>query len=172
MRYKELSRGNKQKLGLLLAFAHDPQLLVLDEPTSGLDPLMQQQFHELVRGRVAEGATVFLSSHVLSEVEEICERAAVVREGRLAQVIRLPDLHEIRLRRVEIAFAQPPDEQLLRRVAGVEDVAVDGTSARCLVRGSFGPLVDALAGMGVLNLTSHEPTLEETFLEIYRSGGA
>jgi ABC-2 type transport system ATP-binding protein len=144
--------------------------VVLDEPTSGLDPLVQETFYELVAEATERGGTVFLSSHVLSEVEEICERAAVVREGRLAQVIKLSDLHEIRLRRVEIAFARTPDAQLLRQVPGVEEVAVDGTSARCLLRGSFGPLVDALAGMGVLNLTSHEPTLEETFLQIYRSG--
>lgn len=168
-RFQELSRGNKQKIGLLLAFAHDPQLLILDEPTAGLDPLMQQQFYDLVRETRESGATVFLSSHVLSEVQEICERAAIVREGRLVQVIEVSELHQIRLRRVEIMFAQPPDERRLRQVPGLEDVAVDGVSARCIVRGSFEPLADALAGMRVVDLTSHEPTLEETFLDVYRS---
>ncbi len=164
-----MSRGNKQKIGLLLAFAHDPQLLILDEPTAGLDPLMQQQFYDLVRETRESGATVFLSSHVLSEVQEICERAAIVREGRLVQVIEVSELHQIRLRRVEIMFAQPPDERRLRQVPGLEDVAVDGVSARCIVRGSFELLADALAGMRVVDLTSHEPTLEETFLDVYRS---
>ncbi len=168
-RFQELSRGNKQKIGLLLAFAHDPQLLILDEPTAGLDPLMQQQFYDLVRQTRESGATVFLSSHVLSEVEEICERAAIVREGRLAQIIELSELHQIRLRHVEIVFERPPDEQRLREVPGVEDIAVDGASARCVLRGSFEPLADVLAGMQVLDLTSHEPTLEETFLDVYRS---
>ena len=169
-RFNELSRGNRQKLAVLLAFAHDPQLLILDEPTASLDPLMQQQFYELVRETRGRGATVFLSSHVLSEVEEICERAAIVREGRLARIIEFSDLHELRLHRVGIVFARAPDEERLRQVPGVEEMVVDGTSARCVLRGSFEPLVEALAGMGVLNLTSHEPTLEETFLQIYRSG--
>ena len=168
-RFQELSRGNKQKMGLLLSFAHDPHLLILDEPTGGLDPLMQQQFYELVRETRERGGTVFLSSHVLSEVGEICERAAIVREGRLAQVIELSDLHEIRLRHIEIVFAQPPDEHRLRQVPGIEDVVVDRTFTRCVLRGSFEPLADALAGMGVLDLTSHEPTLEETFLDVYLS---
>ncbi len=167
-RYKELSRGNKQKLALLLAFAHDPQLLILDEPTSSLDPLMQQEFYGLVRETQQRGGTVFLSSHVLSHVEEICERAAILRDGRLVRMIELSELDKTRLRHVEIVFAKPPDEQRLRQVRGVEEVAANANSARCLLRGSFGPLIDALAGMDVLTLTSHEPTLEETFLEVYR----
>ena len=171
LRFRELSRGNKQKIGLLLAFAHDPQLLILDEPTAGLDPLMQQQFFALVREASQGGATVFLSSHVLSEVGEICERAAIVREGRLAQVINLSDLRTIRVRHLEIMFEGPPDEDRLRRVPGLGNVAVEGTSAKCVLRGSFEPLVDALSSMGVLDLISHEPTLEETFLDVYRSEG-
>ncbi|MBA3349826.1 MAG: ABC transporter ATP-binding protein [Actinobacteria bacterium] len=168
-RYKELSRGNKQKLGLLLAFMHEPRLLILDEPTSGLDPLMQEEFHVLVREVRHQGATVFLSSHVLSEVEQACDRAAIVREGRLAQVVKLDQLHGMRIRHLEITFADPPDEELLRNVAGVEDVSVVGSMARCTVRGLFGPLIKTLAGRNILSLTSREPSLEELFLNLYRS---
>jgi ABC-2 type transport system ATP-binding protein len=168
-RFRDYSRGNKQKIGVVLAFMHDPRLLILDEPTSGLDPLVQQEFYGLVRAARERGATVFLSSHVLSEVEHICERAAIVRAARLVQVVELTELHHLRLHHVEIEFSGDPPARRLQTIAGVEDVGIDGNTIRCSLRGSFEPLIDALSGAGVVNLTSHEPTLEETFLSFYRS---
>jgi ABC-2 type transport system ATP-binding protein len=167
-RFKELSRGNKQKIGLLLAFMHQPTILVLDEPTAGLDPIMQQEFQRLIAEVRRIGATVFLSSHVLSEVEVTCDRAAIVRDGHLVDVLELDKLEQLRIRRVTMTFASPPDADLLRGIAGVGDVVTDGATVRCTVRGEFAPLVDALAGTGLVSLTSHEPSLEETFLDLYR----
>jgi ABC-2 type transport system ATP-binding protein len=166
--FKELSRGNKQKLGLLLAFMHEPSVLVLDEPTAGLDPIMQQEFQRLIEDVRETGGTVFLSSHVLSEVEETCDRAAIVRDGRLIDILELDKLEELRVRRVVITFAQPARGDLLRGVPGVDDVLTEGTIVRCTVRGEFSPLIDALAGAEIVNLTSHEPSLEESFLDLYR----
>jgi ABC-2 type transport system ATP-binding protein len=166
-RYREYSRGNKQKLALVIAFMARPDLLILDEPTSGLDPLNQQQFYQLVQESRARGATTFLSSHVLSEVEHACDRVGIVRQGRLVRLSTLDDLHELRVNRVEIEFAAEPPGTQLRTVPGVEQLEVDGHRIRCMVRGSFEPLMGALNGQRVLNLLSHEPGLEELFLTYY-----
>ena len=167
-RFREYSRGNKQKLGLLLALMSEPRLLILDEPTAGLDPLNQQEFYRLVGEARARGATVFLSSHVLSEVEHVCDRVAIIREGRLVEVARLEDLHHVRYHHVEIEFAGPVPAAALGAAAGVEQVSVDGQRLTCAVRGSFSPLLAAIRDCEVTNLVSHEPTLEETFLTYYR----
>ena len=167
-RYREYSRGNKQKLAILLAFMHRPRLLILDEPTSGLDPLNQQEFYGLVRDAREDGATVLLSSHVLSEVEHVCDRVGIIRAGRLVRVAELQDLHEIRFHRVEIEFAGRPPEAAVRAAAGVEDVRVQGNRLECTVHGSFEPLLAAVHGSQVLNLVSHEPSLEDVFLTYYQ----
>src|SRR5205814_76961 len=104
-RFRELSKGNKQKIGLVVALQHRPDLLILDEPTSGLDPLVQQTFYEVIREAKAEGRTVFLSSHILSEVEKTCDRVAIIREGRLARVGRLEALRALAHHRAELRFA-------------------------------------------------------------------
>lgn len=166
-RFREYSHGNKQKLGLLLAFMHRPRLLILDEPTSGLDPLNQQTFHALVHEARQGGATVFLSSHVLSEVEEICSRVGIIRNGRLISTMAMDKVHEMRSHEVEIDFAGAIPEGALRAAAGVSDVDVDGTRATCTVRGSFTPLLTALQGSDVVSLVSHEPSLESIFLSFY-----
>ena len=170
-RFREYSSGNKQKLVNLLAFMHRPELLILDELTTGLDPLNQQEFYALAREARDGGATIFLSSHILSEVEHICDRVGILRAGRLVKEASLEELHHIRTHRVEIDFAGSPPEERLRAAAGVEDVATEGQRVRCLVRGSFEGLMGALAGAQVINLTSHEPTLEESFLEYYAHDG-
>jgi ABC-type multidrug transport system ATPase subunit len=166
-KYREYSHGNKQKLALLLAFAPKPQLLILDEPTSGLDPLHQQEFYALVRDARVRGATIFVSSHVLSEVEHICDRVGIVREGHLATVGPLAQLAGIRAHRVIIEFA---DEAAARdvRVPGLEQISVDGPRVIGMYRGDFAPLIAALAGRPVRTLDSREPTLEEIFLSYYR----
>ena len=168
-RFREYSHGNKQKLGLLLAFMHRPRLLILDEPTSGLDPLNQQTFHELVHEARQAGATIFLSSHVLSEVEEICSRVAIIRRGHLVSNMTMDKVHEMRSHEVEIEFAMTAHEAALRAAAGVSDVRIEGTRAKCTVRGTFTPLLAALQGTEVISLVSREPTLESIFLTYYSS---
>src|SRR5579859_1058846 len=166
-RFREYSRGNKQKLGLVLAFMHCPDLLILDEPTGGLDPLNQQEFHRLVRETRERGATVFLSSHVLSEVEHICTRVGIIRQGHLVRVASLDELHQLRFHEVEIEFGDDPPVALLEAAKGVEIREVDGHRVQLTVRGSFESLIDTLPGHRVLNIVSHEPSLEETFLTYY-----
>ncbi len=170
-RYREYSSGNRQKLALVLALMHEPRLLILDEPTSGLDPLNQQVFYSMVREECEAGATVFLSSHILSEVEHYCDRVAIIRAGRLVKVAGLQELHDIRLHRVGIAFAGTVPVDAIKRAAGVDEVVAEDHQVRCVVRGSFEPLLAAIAGAQVVNLSSHEPSLEETFLQYYEGDG-
>ncbi|HEY8861603.1 MAG TPA: ABC transporter ATP-binding protein [Candidatus Limnocylindria bacterium] len=166
-KYREYSHGNKQKLALLLAFAPEAGLLILDEPTSGLDPLHQQEFYGLVRDARSRGATVFMSSHVLSEVEHVCDRVGIVRDGHLATVGTLDQLTGIRAHHVRIEFADAPPADLLRSLTGFEGLAIDGRQATGLYRGSFDELLGAIAGSRVTTLESREPTLEEVFLSYY-----
>ena len=170
-RYREYSSGNKKKLLLVIAFMHRPQLLVLDEPTSGLDPLNQQEFYAMVREARQGGATVFLSSHVLSEVEHVCDRVGIIRAGRLVNISSLEELREIRVHRVELEFAGEVPVEAIRRADGVDGVTVDNHRVHCVVRGSFEPLMAAVARAHVVNLSSHEPSLEDTFLEYYSDPG-
>jgi ABC-2 type transport system ATP-binding protein len=166
-KYREYSHGNKQKLALLLAFAPRPALLILDEPTSGLDPLHQQEFYGLVRDARARGATIFVSSHVLSEVEQVCDRVGIVREGHLATVGTLDQLTGIRAHHVRIEFADAPPAERLRSLGGFEGLTVEGRHVTGLYRGSFDELLAAIAGSRVATLESREPTLEEVFLSYY-----
>jgi ABC-2 type transport system ATP-binding protein len=167
-RYREYSHGNKQKLALLLAFAHTPALLILDEPTSGLDPLHQQVFYALVRDARSRGATIFVSSHVLSEVEQICDRVGIVREGRLVTVGPIDQLIGAKAHRLEIELTTAAGAAAVSRVAGLEQVQVDGARVSGMYRGSFDPLLAALAGQHVVSFVSREPSLEEIFLSYYQ----
>jgi len=170
-RFREYSSGNKKKLGILLAFMHRPELLILDEPTGGLDPLNQQEFYKLVTETRDAGATIFLSSHILSEVEHVCDRVGIIRSGRLVKVAELDEIHNIRLHRLELEFAPGTHvpEKAIRSAAGVQDVVVNDHTVTCAVTGAFDPLLKALKGAAVTNLVSHEPSLEEVFLTYYRS---
>jgi ABC-2 type transport system ATP-binding protein len=168
-RFREYSSGNKRKLGILLAFMHKPKLLILDEPTNGLDPLNQQEFYALLREARDGGATVFLSSHILSEVEHVCDRVGILRAGRLVNVAQLEDLHRIRTHHVEIEFAagsQLP-EAAIRSAAGVDEVRVEGPRLTCTVHGSIEPMLAAIHDARVTDLLSTEPSLEEIFLSFY-----
>lgn len=167
-RFREYSRGTKQKLAILLGFMHRPRVLILDEPTGGLDPLNQQEFYKMCREAKERGTTVFLSSHILSEVEHISDRVGIIRSGRLIRTASLAELHDIRVHQVEIDFAGPPPVDAIRGAEGVDHVEVDGHRVRCTVHGTFAPLVRAMAAGEVLNLSSHEPSLEEVFLTYYR----
>jgi ABC-2 type transport system ATP-binding protein len=167
-KYREYSHGNKQKLALVLAFMHDPRLVILDEPTTGLDPLHQQAFYAIVRDAQAKGATIFVSSHVLSEVEHICDRVGIVRAGRLATVSTLADLVGMRAFHVEIEFADGVPVEELSGIQGFEQLQVSDHRATGLLRGSFEPLMSAIARHRVIGLTSREPSLEEIFLTYYQ----
>ncbi len=151
-----------------MAFAHKPALLILDEPTSGLDPLHQQEFYGLVRDARARGATIFVSSHVLSEVEQICDRVGIVREGHLVTVGPIAELLGAKAHRIEIELADPSAAALVARVPGLEQVKVDGARVSGLYRGAFDPLLAALSGQRVVSFVSREPSLEEIFLSYYR----
>jgi ABC-2 type transport system ATP-binding protein len=162
-KYEALSHGNKQKVGLIQAFMHDPDLLILDEPTLGLDPLMQREFRQLVSDSVARGATVFLSSHVLAEVELVCDRIGLVRDGRLHKVGSLDELRTSRVHRIEAVVTEDVDPARLAALDGVSGVRVQDHVVMCSVRGSVAPLLDALSVLGVVELDSHEKSLEEVF---------
>jgi ABC-2 type transport system ATP-binding protein len=163
-RYESLSHGNKQKVGLIQAFMHKPELIILDEPTLGLDPLIQREFRHVIAESVADGATVFLSSHVLSEVELICDRIGLIRDGRLERVGSLNQLRTLRIHRIEAVFTGRLKADDLAVVPGVTDPAVDDHHLTCAVRGTVAPLLRVLDGAGVVELDSHELSLEEVFL--------
>jgi ABC-2 type transport system ATP-binding protein len=169
---RELSKGNKQKVGLIQAFMHRPEVLILDEPTSGLDPLLQRTFHELVAEASAEGATVLLSSHVLSELEHVADRVAMIRAGRLLAVERIEDLKRSAPRKVAVTFAAPVPADGFAGLPGVSDVDVRGALARFTVHGGMDAVVKAIAGHEVVSLTAQEPELEELFLDRYDARGA
>lgn len=163
-RYEKLSHGNKQKVHLIQAFMHAPELLLLDEPTLGLDPLMQREFRALVDEAVTGRATVLLSSHVLAEVESSCDRIGFIREGRLLRVGSLEDLRTVRAHRVEALVRGPGDVHELARVPGVTTPEIAGERVTCTVRGPMGPLLTWLAAGDVVELDSRELSLEEVFL--------
>jgi ABC-2 type transport system ATP-binding protein len=167
-----LSHGNAQKLGLIQALMHDPELLILDEPTQGLDPLVQHVFHGIVRERAAAGRTVFLSSHILPEVERTCDRVGIIGEGRLLAVEDVGQLRAKAVRTVEFRFAGAVDPSAFAGLPDVDDVQVHGDVLRCTVRGPMDALVKAAARFEVVDLQSQQPGLEELFLHYYGRGDA
>jgi ABC-2 type transport system ATP-binding protein len=174
VRVRELSKGNRQKLALILGMAHDPDLLVLDEPTSGLDPLNQESVYEVIHERVSAGRTVFLSSHVLSEVERVCDRVGIIRNGHLVAEEGVRDLLGKRLRHIEVTFAEPADVALLAEGPGVYSGAVKGD--RTLTARARGDAIDAvlkrLATRTVSDIRIQHASLEDVFLEFYRESDA
>jgi ABC-2 type transport system ATP-binding protein len=164
------SKGNRQKVLLIAALMTRPDLLVLDEPTSGLDPLMEQAFRHCVQEARSHGQTVFLSSHILSEVEALCDRVGILREGRLVEIGTLEAMRHLSTVTVEAVFdATPPD---VSHVPGVKRAVVNGRHLHVEVQGQMDPLVSALAGAGVRELLSREPSLEELFLAHYGADGS
>jgi len=169
-RVRAYSKGNRQKVLLIAALSSRADLLILDEPTSGLDPLMQQHFRECVADARRRGQTVFLSSHILSEVEALSDRVAILRAGELVEVGTLADMRHLSALSVDATFdGAPPD---VSRIPGVTAVEVEGNHVRCQVVGSVEPLLGALAASGVHQLLSREPSLEELFIAHYDSGSA
>jgi ABC-2 type transport system ATP-binding protein len=166
-KFKEYSKGNKQKVGLVIALQHQPELLMLDEPTSGLDPLVQQSFYSLVREAQGEGRTVFLSSHILSEVERTCDRVAIIRDGLLVKVDSVEGLRDLAHHEVELRFVDGVPVEAFAGLPGVSDVKVEDHVLRLRVSGPITPVVQAAARYELLDFVSREPTLEETFLAQY-----
>ena len=166
-RIKSLSRGNKQKVGLVAAFMIRPELLILDEPTAGLDPFIQLEFEHLCEEARTEGRTVFISSHQLPEVEHLCDRVGIIREGRLLAVESIAALKERALRRLEIDFGEPVGVEAFANLPGVRDLTVTDSVLRCTVMGSLDALVKAAARYEVRNLRSIDTSLEEIFMAYY-----
>ena len=167
-RIGKLSKGNRQKVGVVQAFMHEPELLILDEPTSGLDPLIQQRFLEIVAEARAAGQTVFMSSHVLSEVQQSADRVGIIRDGRLVAVEAVESLRRRAVRRVEIQFDEPVPLEAFSGLADLADVKVEGNVLRCRLTGRADGLVKAAARFGVATLKIEEPDLEELFFVYYR----
>ena len=164
---KGLSKGNRQKVGVVQAFMHEPELLVLDEPTSGLDPFLQQEFVHLVQAAKRRGATVFMSSHVMSEVQQTADRVGIIRDGRLITVESVQSLREHAVRSVTLTLADPFDADEFRRLPGFTDVTVTGPTVRGRLAGHTDELVKAAGRHTVVDLLCEEPDLEEIFFHYY-----
>jgi ABC-2 type transport system ATP-binding protein len=168
----DLSKGNRQKVGLIQAMMHRPEVLLLDEPTTGLDPLMKAGFQSLIRDTVTDGRTVLLSTHDLSEASAAADNVAIIDRGRLLLTSPVEELLAKRTKHVELRFAGPrPSKEQLEVLPGIGDVVVDQNVARLTVRGSTAPLVRALATYDVIDVTVHEADLREVFLSFYRQEG-
>jgi ABC-2 type transport system ATP-binding protein len=170
-RMRTLSHGNKQKIGLVQAFMHRPDLLILDEPTQGLDPLVQQEFYGLVEESRERGATVFLSSHVMPEVERVCDRVAIIREGALVTVADIGELKAQARRRVELHFERKADASAFAGLPGVHDLEAHGESLSFSIAGPIDAVVKTAARFTVVSMTAHDPSLEDVFLEFYGKDG-
>ena len=164
---KGYSKGMRQKIGIVLAFMCDPQVLILDEPTSGLDPLLQKVFNEFLLEEQARGKTIFMSSHIMSEVEKVCHRIAVIRKGELVTVEEVETLREKAGQRVTVEFGDPVIEEELTRIPGVSMVKKSNGHYQFNVSGSMDPLIKALSRHEVIRLQVEEAPLEEVFLKFY-----
>jgi ABC-2 type transport system ATP-binding protein len=171
-RFREYSKGNKQKVGLICALQHRPELLILDEPTSGLDPLVQQTFNELLFEARREGRTVFLSSHIISEVERTCDRVAIIREGRIVRLDTVEGVRSLAAHEVELRFAAPVPAAAFAAIPGVANLVEEGRALRMLVTGPIAPVVRLAGQHELVDFISREPSLEEVFLSEYGSGGS
>jgi ABC-2 type transport system ATP-binding protein len=167
-RVGELSTGNRRKIGIVQAVIHRPELLILDEPSSGLDPLLQYEFQLLVRELAGAGTTVFLSSHVLPEVEALAGRVAILRRGELVTVAGVEELRLQARQRIELRLARPADATRFAGVPGVVEAKADGTHVRLVVEGPVGPALQAAAGLEVQRIVTHEADLEDVFLSYYQ----
>jgi ABC-2 type transport system ATP-binding protein len=167
---KNLSKGNKQKVGVVQALMHQPELLMLDEPTAGLDPLIQQEVLDLIREARADGATVFFSSHIISEVQAVADRVAMIRKGEIVEVAETQTLIDRALRHTAIQFKEPVDSDALAALPGVTVLNRDeGTRVTLQVEGDMDTLIKALGSLPVRDLETARPSLEEIFLRYYKS---
>lgn len=166
-----LSRGNKQKVGLVAALMHNPDILILDEPTSGLDPIVQQEFQKLIQEHKAQGKTAFISSHVLSEIQEVCDHVGFIREGKLVDVQPLKSLERKALRKVRVTLTQKR-VKALQGLKGIHDLTVVGNEITCTVTENFKGLLQALAKLPVKDIVIEEADLDDLFMHYYQSKDA
>jgi ABC-2 type transport system ATP-binding protein len=168
-RFREYSHGNKRKIGLIQAFMHRPRLLILDEPTMGLDPLNQQEFYRIIDEVRAEGRTVFLSSHILAEVEHTCNQVGIIREGRLVMVDEVAHLKSIKQHGLDISFGVPASPEWFAHLPGVIDVQPvgDGLEIHLTVQGELREVLKVAVQHDAIDIATHEPSLEEIFLRFY-----
>jgi ABC-type multidrug transport system ATPase subunit len=169
-RFREYSHGNKRKVGLIQAFMHRPRLLILDEPTLGLDPLNQQEFYRMVEESHAEDRTVFLSSHILAEVEHTCNQVGIIREGRLVKVDEVANLKSMKQHSLEISFAAPASPEVFAHLPGVLDVRSgrDRLEMHLTVQGELREVLKVAVQHNAIDIATHEPSLEEIFLRFYK----
>ena len=172
-KFRQYSSGNKRKVVLIQAFMHRPRVLILDEPTNGLDPLNQQEFNTMVKEVRDEGRTVFLSSHILSEVEQTCTRVGIIREGQLVRVGGVSELKDIKRSVITITFADAVPVEAFKKLDGVGQVETlsDGHTLHMAIQGGADAVIKAAAQYPVVSLTSHEPSLEDIFLRYYEGDG-
>ncbi len=164
----QLSRGDRQKAAIINALMNRPDLLIMDEPTTGLDPLVQQEFHSLLLEARDDGRTVFFSSHVLSEVDRLCDRVGVIREGRLAAVHAVADLKRGTVRRLEIVFEYPVEAETFASLPGVRSAVSMGNRLQITVAGTLQLVIEAAAQHTITDIHIEEASLEETFFQLYR----
>lgn len=165
-RIKSYSHGTKQKLAVVQAFMHDPELLILDEPTIGLDPLMQQHFYELLAEMKNRGKTIFLSSHILSEVEKVCDRAAILKNGKLVAIHEIADIKKFRLKSIQVTFKQDLNEVIFR-LQGVRKVEKNANTIRLWVDSNINTILRTISEYPVENMSFQDASLEDIFMEYY-----
>jgi ABC-2 type transport system ATP-binding protein len=166
----DLSKGNRQKVGVIQAFMHQPEVLFLDEPTSGLDPIVQREFEAILDEAKARGAAVMLSSHVLSEVEHLADRVAIINEGKLIVVEKISVLKEKAPRTIDLYFNSEVDKSIFNQIQGIKDLQIRGSRASCTVIGSESQLLSIALNNGLESVRTHEPTLDEIFLSLVSAG--
>lgn len=164
----DLSYGNKKKVGIIQGLLHEPKLIILDEPTGGLDPLIQQKFFKLIRQENKRGATVLFSSHVLGEVQRLCDRVGIIKDGKLIKVEKISDLLKNSTKRFKLATSEPVHKSLFSKVSGVSELVQDGNELNFLFRGHLMDVTKVIAKLDLVNLEVTEPDLEEIFLHYYK----
>jgi ABC-2 type transport system ATP-binding protein len=167
----DLSFGNRKKVGIVQGLLHDPRLIILDEPTSGLDPLMQQKFFELIAEENKKGATVFFSSHILSEVQKMCSRVALIKEGKIIKLEKISNLNENSYKKIKVETRTEPPKAVFE-LAGVSNLEQKGDSISFLYKGDLNNVIKKLSELNIANLSITEPDLEEIFMHYYSKEGA
>lgn len=165
-RIDDLSFGNKKKVGIVQALLHEPKLIILDEPTSGLDPLMQQKFFDLLLEENKKGATVLLSSHVLSEVQRLCSRVAIIKEGRIIKVEKMSNLTEDNFKKFKVELVKEIDKSYFN-ISGVRNLVIEGNTVSFLYKGNLNLIMRKIADLEISNVLVEELSLEEIFMHYY-----
>ena len=162
-----LSKGNKQKIGIVQAFMNSPKLAILDEPTSGLDPLKQQEFQNIVKEQNKKGCSVLLSSHILNEIEDLCEKVGIIKDGTLIASEQISALKNKTIKKYEVTFENPPSENKLSEIKGIYDLKIKDEIATFTIKGNIDDMIKTISKFTVINLRILEPDLEEIFLTYY-----